>query len=122
MVLANIDSFGFKLNLEGNSTVITKSLDGANLEMGREYSLSLKNFDIEKYGEVNVNAEVFLNLKDGETVTSSSVSYSMMTMLQQVCTILTQLTSGQLQALRAMCQPYADIMKNWGIDAILNDE
>ena len=122
MVLANIDSFGFKLNLAGNDTVITKSLDGANLEMGREYSLSLKNFDIATYGEVDVNAEVFLNLKDGEMVTSSSVSYSMMTMLQKVCTILTKFTEGQLQALKTMCQPYADIMKNWGIDAILNDE
>ncbi len=122
MVLANIDSFGFKLNLAGNDTVITKSLDGTNLEMGREYSLSLKNFDIEKYGEVNVNAEVFLNLKDGDTVTSSSVSYSMKTMLQKVCQILTQLTDGQIQALKAMCQPFKAVLTNWGIDALLNDE
>jgi len=120
MVLSQIDSFGFHLNLEGNDTVVTKSLDGANLEMGREYSLSLKNFDITAYGEVNVNAEVFLNLKDGETVTSSTVSYSMMTMLQKVCQSLTKFSDNQIQALKAMCQPYQEAMKDWGIEAILN--
>jgi len=122
MVKAQIDSFGFNLNLEGNDTVITKSLDASKLEMGREYSLLLKNFDIEEYGQTAVNAEVFLKLKDGSQIESSTVSYSMMSMLQKVCRVLTKFSDGQLRALRAMCQPYADIMKNWAIDAILNDE
>ena len=120
MVLANIDSFGFKLNLEGNETVIVKSLDASKLEMGREYSLLLKNFDIAKFGETDVNAEVFLRLKSGTEVVSNQVSYSMKTMLQKVCQTLTQFTEGQIVALRTMCQPYADIMKNWGIDALVN--
>ena len=122
MVLSNIASFGFKLNLEGNETVIVKSLDASRLEMGREYSLLLKNFDIAKFGETDVNAEVFLKLKGDFEVTSSSVSYSMKTMLHKVSQSLTSFTEGQIIALRTMCQPYADIMKNWGIDALVNDK
>lgn len=120
MVLSQIESFGFRLNLSGNDTVVTKTV--TEVEMGREYSLLLKNFDIAKYGTTQVNAEVFLNLKDGNTVTSSSVSYSMMTMLQKICTLLAKFEDSQVAALKAMCQPYAEIMKNWDIDAILNDE
>ncbi len=120
MVLSQIDSFGFRLNLTGNETVVTKTV--AEVEMGREYSLLLKDFDIAKYGTVEVKAEVFLNLKDESTVTSSSVSYSMMTMLQKVCTLLSKFEATQVAALKTMCQPYADIMKNWDIDALLNAE
>ncbi|MBE6982585.1 MAG: hypothetical protein E7437_09765 [Ruminococcaceae bacterium] len=120
MVLSQIESFGFRLNLSGNDTVVTKTV--TEVEMGREYSLLLKNFDIAKYGTTQVNAEVFLNLKDGNTVTSSSVSYSMMTMLQKICTLLAKFEDSQVAALKAMCQPYAEIMKNWDIDALVNDK
>ena len=95
-------------------------MEASELEMGREYSLLLKNFDIERFGETNVNGEVFLKLKSGTEVVSNRVSYSMKTMLQKICQNLAQFTDSQLTALQAMCQPFINSMKTWNIDALLN--
>jgi len=118
-VRSQIDSFGFRLNLAGNETVITKALDGEDLIMGKEYSLLLKDFNIADFGEREVNAEVFLNLKDGTQVESTRVSYSMKTMLQKVCGNLTRFTDSQISALRTMCDPFKAVMQNWNIDELL---
>ncbi len=119
MVMSQLEGFGFRLNLAGNDTVVTKTITSP--EMGREYSLLLKNFQIRQFGETPVNAEVFLTLKDGTEIVSSPVSYSMKTMLQMVCTMLSDFESSQIQALKDMCQPYRSVMKDWGVDALVND-
>ena len=116
-VLDRISSFGFRLQLEGQETVVTKTVE--NPESGREYSLLLQNFDIANYGDTAVRAEVFLQRKDAPEITSTSVSYSMKTMLQKVCKTIHQFTDTQITALRTMCQPYTAIMADWGIDGLL---
>ena len=119
-VLAAVDSFGFRLNLEGNETVVTKSVAAADLESGREYSLLLENFQIEAYGDMPVHAEVFLKLTDESEICSSRVSYSMKAMLQKVCQDLSSFSAEQLGSLRAMCAPFKAAMEGWGIDDLLN--
>ena len=119
MVLSQIGSFGFKLNLAGNETVVTKALDGADLEMGREYSLLLKDFDIANFGEREVNAEVFLTLKNNTRIASTPVSCSMKTVLQKLCEDLTRFSDSQISALRSMCAPFEAIMQSWDVEALL---
>ena len=119
MVLSQLDSFGYKLNLSDSKTIIEKSLKGSLLEMGREYSLLLKQFDIANYGETDVNATVFLSLKDGVVIDSSTVSCSMKSMLQMVYQSLDKFSDRQIRALWNMCQNFTVLMKDWNIDKLL---
>ena len=113
-VLAQVDSIGFRLQLDGKDRVLTQTAAAVS---GKEYSMLLQNFDIASYGETAVNAEVFLKLKNGNEIVGNQVSYSMKTMLQQVCHL--NLTAAQLTALQAMCIPYKAIMEDWSIDKLL---
>lgn len=121
-VLNQLDSFGFKLQLEGQAKVLTQAMEASKLEMGREYSLLLQNFDVEAFGTTDVHAEVFLKLKDGTQIESSTVSYSMKSVLQKLCESLDVISDTQLQALKTMCLPFKATMSSWNIDALLNDE
>ena len=100
--------------------MVTKTV--ADPQSGREYSLLLQNFDIANHADTAVHAEVFLQRKDTTQITSTSVSYSMKTMLQKVCKTIHTFTDEQITALRNMCIPYADIMANWGIDDLFNSK
>ena len=113
-VLDLVEGVGFKLSLEGSQKILTKT---ATAVSGKEYSMLLQNFDIESYGDTAVNAQVFLQLKNGDQVTTGSASYSMKTMLQEVSKLT--LTATQKAALQAMCAPYAAIMDSWDIDKLL---
>jgi hypothetical protein len=116
-VKAQLAGLGFRLNLEGKEKVLTQTIDVSKLQSGKEYSILLQNFNIPQYGDTAVNAEVFLQLKTGDEIVSSPVSYSMKTMLQAVCQL--NLTSDQLAALKTMCAPYTAIMESWNIENLL---
>ena len=122
MVLAQLDSFGFTMNLSGSTVELTRMMNASELVMGREYSLLLRNYDIEHFGTADVNAEVLLKLKDGTVIHSSKVSYSMMTMLRQLCQNMDILSNEQLRALRTMCLPFKAVMSSWGVDALFADK
>ena len=119
-VKARLDSFGFHLNLDGNDKVVTRSLTGSDLNTQKEYALVLRNFDIAAFGETPVNAKVFMVFKDGTQIETDCVSYSMQTMLQKLCGMMDDLSEEKRLAVKTMCQPYADIMKNWNIDALIH--
>ncbi len=121
-VREQIASFGFSLNLDGNETVETKSLEGTQLDSSKEYSLLLKEFNIPSHGTTNVHTWGFMELKDGTRIESAQVSYSMKTMLQKVCDTLDKLTEEQITALRTMCQPFKSVMADWNIDDLLTEE
>lgn len=116
-VMGQLSGFGFRLNLDGKDRTVTQTIDAAGLVSGKEYSLLLQNFDIAQYGQTNVHAEVFLVTNSGDEITSSTVSYSMKTMLQALCE--TSLTDSQLTALQTMCAPFKAIMENWNIEKLL---
>ena len=121
-VLAQLQGFGFELNLTGNETVVTKSMDASKLDINKEYSLVLRNFDIVKFGETAVNAKVFMTLKDGSTIETDNVSYSMKDMLVKICNSMADFSDTKIQAVKAMCAPFKDAMSGWGIDALLTEE
>ncbi|MBE6982203.1 MAG: DUF2927 domain-containing protein [Ruminococcaceae bacterium] len=120
MVLEQIESAGFTLNLQGKDTCITRSLDGRDLEMGREYSLSLNHFDILQYGTIPVNASVFIKLRDNTVVQTGAVSHSMQSMLQLICQRIADFNKAQINAIQEMLSPMEAVVTGWGIDAILN--
>lgn len=117
-VLALIDSFGFNLQLSGMDTVVTKSLTGSSLDSSREYFLLLQNFDVQNHSETPVNAEVFLKLKDGTTITSASCSYSLRTMVETVSSVFETFTQTKKDALVAFVNQFSNIMKDWAIQNI----
>ena len=118
-VLAQLDSFGFSLNLTGNETVITKALDASVLDINKEYSLVLSNYDIAKFGDTAVNAKVFMTLTNGDTIETDNVSYSMKDMLVKICQQLADFSETKIQAVKAMCEPFETVMANWGIDELI---
>ena len=118
-VLNQLDSFGFKLQLDGQTKVLTTAMDATKLEMGKEYSLLLQNFNVEAFGATDIHAEVFLKLKNGTEIESTTASYSMKTVLQLLCESLDAISSAQLQALKTMCLPFKEIMSDWLIDELL---
>jgi hypothetical protein len=101
---------------------VIKSLEASELDTGKEYSLVLRNFDIPGFGDKAVNATVFMELLDGTKIETDPVSYSMKDMLTRINGSLGDFTDTQIQAVKAMCQPYQQILKNWGIDALANDQ
>jgi len=117
-VLAQIDSFGFTLRLSGMDKVVTESLTGSTLDSSREYSLLLKGFDVENHGQTPVNAEAFLKLKDGTTVTSATCSYSLRTMLERINAQFDTFSQAQKEAVLSLVTRYEAIMKNWAIGNI----
>ena len=119
VVLNQLDSFGFKLQLDGQTKVATMAMDASKLETGREYSLLLQNFDVENFGETDVFAQAFMKLKDGTQIESSTVSYSMKNVLQKLCESLDAISTAQLQALKTMCLPFKKIMTFWHIEEFL---
>ena len=113
-----IDSFGFTLQLSGVDTVVTRSLSGSVLDNEKEYSLLLKNFDMEHYGQTPVNAQVFLRMKDGTTMTSATSSYSMRTMLELLNDRFDSLDQEKKDALASFVSAFGSFMKDWSISNI----
>jgi len=61
-------------------------------------------------------------LLDGTKIETDPVSYSMKDMLTRISGSLDEFTATQIAAVKAMCQPYQDILKTWGIEALVNDQ
>lgn len=118
LVLNQVKSYGYNLWLDGNDKV-TAAKNGA-FESGKTLKLCLQNYDVEKYGTVAVNAEVFLVLKDGTVITSSAYSYTLKGLLEKIAEDVSGFTAEQMSALQTMCQNNADAMADWQIDSILN--
>lgn len=119
-VQEQIERFGFRLWLGDSTNVVVRSLDMSKFDSEKEWTLLLRDFDIIGKGEVAVNAEVFMTLKAGGEIASSTVSYSMKTMLQKINENLESFTAEQIQAIREMfTAEELAVVSQWGIDALL---
>ena len=119
-VQEQISRFGFRLWLGDSTNVVVRTLDVSKFDSTKEWSLLLKDFDIINLGDVAVNAEVFMTLKEGDEIVSSTVSYSMKTMLQKINENLTAFTAEQIQAIQGMfTEEELAVVSQWGIDALL---
>ena len=119
-VQENITKFGFRLWLGDSTNVVTRTLDASKFDSNKEWTLLLKDFDIINYGDVAVNAEVFMVTAEGEEIVSATVSYSMKTMLQKVAETIENFTEAQILAVQGMfTEEELAVVAEWGIDALL---
>lgn len=119
-VAQQLSGYGYNLWLDGFDKVVNASKDGATFVSGNVLTLRLQNFDVAAYGDTGVNANVFVTLKDGKTITSSGYSYTLKGLLEQVDTMLEQLSDTQIAALQTMCKNNIEAMNGWSISNILN--
>ena len=90
------------------------------MESGKTVSLRLQNFDVANYGEADVNATVFMQFKNGVNVESSTYSYTLRSLVEQINGLVDSFTDAQMSALKAMCENNASAMSGWDIANILN--
>ena len=120
-VQANLDGFGIRMYLEGSDNVVTRTVTMKDYDGNKEFSLLIGNFDIVNHGDVNVNVEGFLTLKAGEELKSTTVSYSMKSMLGMINEKLGDYSDGQIQAIQQMLtDEEKTVVSNWGFTDLLN--
>ncbi len=125
-LVPNVTGFGYKAEFCGDA-VVRQQVEsmGYDLWFTEDYvvhrnvkgfknslTLRLRDFIVETYGQIPVNATVSLTLNDGSVIESGIVSMSMRQMLEQVNGQYAMLTSAQKAAVKAMVQKYP-IIKNW---------
>ena len=111
MVAANLGSFGFTLQLQGNDPV-TVTLAADKFVSGKTFTLRIDNFDVEKYGETALLACATLQLADGTVIQSTAASMTMRSLMEQLNTVADTLSEAQLTAIKAMIEKYV-IIKAW---------
>ncbi|MBE6981125.1 MAG: hypothetical protein E7437_02240 [Ruminococcaceae bacterium] len=120
-VQANLDGFGIRMYLEGSDNVVTRNVTMKDYDGNKEFSLLIGNFDIVNYGDVNVNVEGFLTLKAGEELKSTTVSYSMKSMLGMINEKLGDYSDAQILAIQQMLtDEEKTVVSNWGFTELLN--
>ena len=80
----------------------------------------IRNFFVDSHSETPVNGSVFLKLKDGTLIESSTYSYTLRYLIEQVCKDLSKLTDGQYAALQSFVQTYNAVMKHWELGDLQN--
>jgi len=111
MVAANLSSFGFTLQLQGNNPV-TVTLAADKFASGKTFTLRIDNFDVEKYGETALMACATLQLADGTVIQSTAASMTMRSLMEQLNTVTDTLSEAQLTSIKAMIEKYV-IIKAW---------
>ena len=117
MVAANLGSFGFTLQLQGNDPV-TVTLAADKFVSGKTFTLRIDNFDVEKYGETALMACATLQLADGTVIQSAAASMTMRSLMEQLNTVADTLSEAQLTAIKAMIEKYA-IIKAWKVENLI---
>lgn len=109
-----LDSYGFRLWLDGRQPV-TRALPGDKLTDGQELSLLLSNFDVEKYAEEPVYANVFFTLKDGTEIQTNSVAYTFRTMCEKIDSVYASQPLPLRRAIDSLSKNYSHTMMSWDI-------
>ena len=117
MVAANLGSFGFTLQLQGNDPV-TVTLAADKFVSGKTFTLRIDNFDVERYGETALLACATLQLSDGTVIQSTAASMTMRSLMEQLDTVADTLSEAQLTTIKAMIEKYA-IIKSWKVENLI---
>ncbi len=112
MVLAQVTSYGYKLNLQGQDTVLAKTKPGAFVS-GEAVTLRISNYDIENYADTALSASVFIELQGGVVIESATVSRTFHEIFESVDATFTQFTDGQKEAAVTMYD--AALMAQWNL-------
>ena len=123
MVVAQLDeekAYGFKLCLEGGEPISVFN-NKERFVSGRKVNMIISNYNIEKYGQTNLSAQVILHFKDGTLIESTQVSTSMRSLLENLNTNTSSLSQKQFAALLEMLLRHP-IIKAWKTEMLYNKE
>lgn len=120
MVAAQLKSYGFTMQLGTYAPKRVKK-DGKGFESGKTVSLLISHYDVEVYGETQLQASVMVELADGTVIESDASTMTMRSMMEQIDRNYTVFTAQQLQLLQEMLQQY-EAVKNWNIHNLLRKE
>lgn len=114
IVKQQVTGFGYTMQLGGNSPV---TVTGTEFVSGKTVSLCVNNYDVANYGEIDLNASVFISFGD-VTLYTGTVSYSMKDMMQAANAAFSGFEAAQQEALTAMVEKYYSVMQNWEVGNI----
>ena len=117
MVKAQVDSFGYTLQVDGFDAV-TRTMDGTSFVSGEAVTLRIQNYDAENFGETKLNANVFMVIGE-QTVISTTVSCTLRQMVEQI-NATAGLTADKVAALAAWIAQ-SDVMQTWNVGNIYTE-
>ncbi len=113
-IKGQVASYGYSLQLEG-CNAITRTKEG--FVSNQELSLLLKNYDVENFGETNLNAKVILILTDGTVIESAEYTTTLKDMVESVNANIDLYSAEQIKAVQEMLSGYE---LDWDISNITN--
>ena len=116
MVAAEIDEFGYTLQLDGHEPV-TVTCSPENFVSERPVSLRLSNMDVEHYGETTLSANVYMNI-NGTVLEGTKRETTLRTSAETVNANAGNFTENQLSLLRQWLSRYS-VSAKWVLDNIL---
>jgi len=120
MVRSQIQEFGYTLWVGADGERHSYYLTGDDYSNEKVLTLLIRNFFVDSHSETPVNGSVFLKLKDGTLIESSTYSYTLRYLIEQVCKDLSKLTDGEYAALQSFVQTYNAVMKHWELGELHN--
>lgn len=115
MVIANLQGFGFHMQLgENDPKLVTKSA----IVSGNTVTLRIDNYDVAVYGETELYASAVLILKDGTVIESTKCTMTLRSLLETISADAYRFSSGQLQAIAGFIKKYP-IIATWEVDNLI---
>ena len=115
MVIANLQSFGFNVQLGQNAShMVTKS----TIVSGKTVTLRIDNYDVEKHGQTELYASAVLVLKDGSVIESTKCVITLRNLLEELNAKHNTLNATQLAAVADFIKKYA-IIATWKVENLI---
>lgn len=116
-VVGEIESFGYKLQLDGFEPM-TVAMKQGGFASGEMVSLRIENFDVAQFGETSLQAVVVLEFADGNVVESQQHSMTLRGLFETLNANAAILSAQQLNAVSAMIEKYP-IIRSWDVENLI---
>ena len=117
-VRQQVAGYGYTLWIGENGKKLTAGKEETFVS-GKTVTARLQNFDVENYGEAEINGSVYLKLSDGTIIESGETSYTLRSLVEIVAADQGSYTAAQLSALRTMLLKFEDAVSSWNIADLL---
>ena len=118
LVRQQVAGYGYMLWLGENGKKVSAGKEEAFVS-GKTITARLQNFDVAAYGETPVYGQVYLTLKNGDTIESTEYSYTFRNLAEHVDANADRYSENQLNALREMLTRFETTVSNWNIKNIM---
>ena len=115
MVIANLQGFGFNVQLGQNTPhMVTKS----TIVSGKTITLRIDNYNVEKHGQTELYASAVLVLKDGSVIEGTKCVMTLRTLLEELNAKHNTLSATQLAAVTDFIKKF-DIIATWKVENLI---